>query len=487
MLSRPGYAGPAAAGEGGAQVPDRGSFTIPARAGHTDIRRNNLEVVLRHLRAAEHASRAGIAARAGLTRATVSRLVAELIGLGLVAETGLAADQGQGRPATQLTVAGRHVLAIGAEINVDYLAVLAVDLGNREVYAQRRAFDARQAGPAASVRALAAMCTDCQAALPATIGGRDRVIAGLGIAIPGLIDEASATVSCAPNLGWDDFPVLPELGPVLGGQAGVAVVTIGNDANRAAIAEYRVGGRAGTQNLVYVTGEVGIGGGMIVAGQPLLGSRGYGGEFGHMTLDPAGPPCGCGRRGCWEAYVGLEALLRAAGTLPDAASPGPASPGPGSPGPGSPGPAGPGSGSPGPAGPGTATLGPGGAPGSSGPGAPDDKVMSIAAAARAGDRRVLAALAGLGRYLGIGAANIAKIVNPEVIILGGYFTALAEWVLPPARASLRAGLLAPGPAGCELTTSDLGFMAAARGAAIDILDQVVSNPHRLLGARADQG
>jgi predicted NBD/HSP70 family sugar kinase len=102
--------------------------------------------------------------------------------------------------------------------------------------------------------------------------------------------------------------------------------------------------------------------------------------------------------------------------------------------------------------------------------------MSVVTAAGSGDRRILAALAQLGRYLGIGAANIAKIVNPEVIILGGYFTALAEWILPPARESLLAGLLAPRSAGCELTTSDLGFMAAARGAAIDILDNVITNP-----------
>ncbi len=414
-------------------MPDRRSLTIPARAGHTDIRRNNLEVVLRHLWAAETASRAGIAARAGLTRATVSRLVAELIDLGLVSETGLAADQGQGRPATQLAVTGRHVLAIGAEINVDYLAVLAVNLANCEVYQERRAFDAQRAGPASSVRALAQMCDACLAALPATLGGRGRVLAGLGIAIPGLIDEASATVSCAPNLGWDDFPVLPELGRELRDQAGV--ITIGNDANRAAIAEYRVGSHAGTQNLVYVTGEVGIGGGMIVHGKPLLGSRGYGGEIGHMTLDPGGPVCGCGRRGCWESYVGLNALLRASGAMPASA----------------------------------------GAP----PGSPEDKIMSIVTAAGAGDPRMLGALAELGRYLGIGAANIAKIMNPEVIILGGYFTALAEWILPPARESLLAGLLAPRSAGCELTTSDLGFMAAARGAAIDILDKVITNPHQL--------
>jgi predicted NBD/HSP70 family sugar kinase len=421
-------------------VPDRRSFTIPARAGHTDIRRNNLEVVLRHLWAAETASRAGIAARAGLTRATVSRLVAELIDLGLVNETGTASGQGQGRPATQLAVTGRHVLAIGAEINVDYLAVLAVDLANREVYQERRPFDAQRAGPARSVRALAQMCDDCLAVLPATLDGRSRVIAGLGIAIPGLVDEATATVSYAPNLRWDEFPVLPILGRQLRDQAGV--VTIGNDANRAAIAEYRVGSRAGTQNLVYITGEVGIGGGMIAGGQPLLGSRGYGGEFGHMTLDPAGPACGCGRRGCWESYVGLNALLQASGPIRSAGLP-----------------------------PGSAAAG---------PGSPEDKIISIVTAAGAGDRRVVAALAELGRYLGIGAANIAKIMNPEVIILGGYFTAVAEWILPAARESLVAGLLAPRSAGCELTTSDLGFMAAARGAAIGILDQVITNPHQLL-------
>lgn len=413
---------------------DRRSSTIPARAGHTDIRRNNLEVVLRHLWAVGPDSRAGVAARAGLTRATVSRLVAELIGLGLVSETGPAAARGQGRPGTQLTLSGRHMLAIGAEINVDYIAVLAMDLANREVYQQRRAFDAQNAGPVPSLRALAAMCGECLAALPGALVGRERVIAGLGIAIPGLVDEDSGIVSCAPNLGWDDVPVLPALGDDLARQAGV--ITIGNDANRAAVAEYRVGSHAATPNLVYVTGEVGIGGGMIVHGTPLLGSRGFGGEVGHMTLDPRGPVCGCGRRGCWESFVGLNALLATVSVKPACRD--------------------------------------------RGQGSPEDKLASIVAGARSGDPGTLTALAQLGRYLGIGAANIAKIMNPEVIILGGYFTAIGEWILPAARESLRAGLLAPDSAGCELTTSDLGFMAAARGAAINILDRVISNPHELL-------
>src|SRR5712691_13003196 len=107
---------------------------IPPRAGHSDVRRNNLEVVLRHLSVVGPDSRASIAARAGLTPSTVSRLVGELIELGLIREadtkTNLPARHA-GRPATRLELDGRHVLALGAEVNVDYIAVLGTDLAGR--------------------------------------------------------------------------------------------------------------------------------------------------------------------------------------------------------------------------------------------------------------------------------------------------------------------------------------------------------------------
>jgi predicted NBD/HSP70 family sugar kinase len=90
----------------------------------------------------------------------------------------------------------------------------------------------------------------------------------------------------------------------LGGARG-APIHVGNDANLGAIAEHRSGEWSGTPNLVYITGEVGIGGGIIVSGQPLLGTCGYGGEVGHMNVMPDGPLCGCGRRGCWEACIGM--------------------------------------------------------------------------------------------------------------------------------------------------------------------------------------
>jgi predicted NBD/HSP70 family sugar kinase len=406
---------------------------IPSRAGHGDVRRNNLQVVLRHLSIVGPDSRAGIAARAGLTPSTVSRLVGELIQLGLVREAGMDASlppRRTGRPATRLELDGRHVLALGAEVNVDYIAVLGTDAAGRELHNTRLPFDAVSAGPQRSAEALVALC---EQAIRSIVAAADApvTVAGLTVAVPGLVDAARGVVTEAPNLHWTGFP----FGDALARQPGMAwqSANVGNDANLGALAEYRVGSHAGVPNLVYVTGEVGIGGGIIAGGQPLLGSHGHGGEIGHMNVAPAGPRCGCGRRGCWEALIGLGALLRAAstgssrGTDPTIAS-------------------------------------------------PEAKVIEVARQAETGDSRTLAALSDLGHWVGVGAANLVNLFDPQAIILGGYFRLISRWILPAAREAMRAGVLAPDADGCELTTSELGFTAAARGGALHVIDQVMSDP-----------
>jgi predicted NBD/HSP70 family sugar kinase len=425
----------------GNEVDETRAPVIPSGSGHGEIRRNNLEVVLRHLALVGPDSRASIAARAGLTRSTISRLVGELIDLGLVRETGLHRAQGIGRPATWLELDGRHVLAVGAEVNVDYLAVLVTDLACRDVYEQRIAYDATAAGPDRSITALAALCSQALRGLAGPRHQRQAIVAGLTAAVPGLIDAQARVVTLAPNLRWSGVPVAERLRELLG--LGAAPVSVGNDASLAAIAEYRAGGYAGTPDLIYVTGEVGIGGGIIVDGRPLLGVRGFGGEIGHMKLDTSGPLCGCGRHGCWEALIGLGALLRTVS----------------------------------PEGPERAG-GTGGEP-------PEAKAATVARLARTGDAHVLEALAGIGRWVGIGAANLANVFNPRAIILGGYFTLLADWILPAATDALLDGVLAPEAGGCVLTTSSLGFSAAARGAAIHVADQIISNP-TLLVSRGPQ-
>ena len=428
---------------------------IPKRAGHNDIRRNNLEVVLRHLWGVGADSRAGIAARAGLTRATVSRLVAELIELGLVHEGGQDRDERTGRPGRPGTLLelGTGVLAVGMEVNVDYLSVLVIDLAGREVLRERRAFDAA-VGPDACLDGLADLYRHTRRRLLARAGRSAPVIAGVTVAVPGLVDVTAGVVAEAPNLRWRDVAVADPLRRRLrlgrvggagaaggaggaGGASGASgaggvPIHVGNDANLGAIAEYRSGAWSGTPNLVYITGEVGIGGGIIVDGQPLLGTRGYGGEVGHMNVMPGGPLCGCGRRGCWEACVGMGALLQSARQRPRGDLP------------------------------------------------PERKIEPIVRRARAGDERTLSVLGELGRWIGIGSANLANLFDPQVIILGGYFADLGEWILPVAQEALEAGTLARTGEHLHLATSTLGFSAAAQGGALHAIERVMSDPTALL-------
>jgi predicted NBD/HSP70 family sugar kinase len=404
---------------------------IPKRAGHNDIRRNNLELVLRHLSAVGADSRAGIAARAGLTRATVSRLVAELIELGLVRERGHDRDGRAGRPGIVLEL-GDNVLAVGMEVNVDYLSVLVIDLGGREVLRERQVFDAA-VGPHACLAALAELYRRTRRRLAGRRGQPAPVVAGVTVAVPGLVDVAAGVVAEAPNLHWRDVAVAEPLGRMLrSGRAGGLPIHVGNDANLAAIAEYRSGDWAGTPNLVYITGEVGIGGGVIVGGQPLLGTRGYGGEVGHMNVMRDGPLCGCGRHGCWEACIGLNALLQSARQRPRGDVP------------------------------------------------PERKIEPIVKRARAGDAATLAVLHELGRWIGVGAANLSNLFDPEVIILGGYFAHLGDWILPVAQEALEAGTLGRSGEKLRLVTSTLGFTAAAQGGALNAIERVMSDPTELL-------
>jgi predicted NBD/HSP70 family sugar kinase len=416
----------------GERVHNARALAIPSRADHNDVRRNNLEVVLRHLASLGPDTRASIAARAGLTRATVSRLVAELIELGLVRESGRDAGGRAGRPGTRLELDGRHVLAIGAEVNVDYLSVVAIDVAGREVGRERRAFDATGVGPEASIVALADLCRTILRRLSRRRRDRRAVVAGLTVAVPGLVDVVAGVVAEAPNLHWSDVAVAEPLRRAL--RLDRTPLAVGNDANLAAIGEYRTGEWAGTPNLVYITGEVGIGGGIIVGGQPLLGTRGYAGEVGHMNVEPDGPQCGCGRRGCWEACIGLNALLQSVSRRPRGDAP------------------------------------------------PEAKLEPVVSRARAADPSTLAALDELGERIGVGAANLANLFDPQVIILGGYFVELADWILPPARRALQAGTLARQTGDVRLTTSTLGFEAAALGGAIHAMDRIVSDPTALLAA-----
>ncbi|TDQ50764.1 ROK family transcriptional regulator [Actinorugispora endophytica] len=393
-------------------------------AGFQAIREANLGIVLRTIRQTAPCSRAVVAASTGLTKATVSSLVADLIDRGLVCETGLVTERRVGRPGMLLTIDGSTLVAIGLEVNVDYIAVSAVDLLEREVLSRHVEFDASSAGPEACAARLREVLLEV-AADPLL---RDRPLVGASTAVPALIDAPAGTVTNAPNLGWRDFPLRERLTALLAGSPleGLPLL-VDNDANLGAVAEYRGGHLARTLDLVYLTGEVGIGAGVLMNGELLRGASGFAGEVGHIPLLGNGPLCACGRRGCLESLAGMDTILRRA--VPELVPEGPVR----------------GSG-----------LG--------------ELVAETARRAEAGDAAALAALRTAGTWLGRAVATLVNLLNPSAVVLGGYFVPLAPWLLPPCRAAAAAHSFAPDGGGCRIEPSALGLSAAARGGAMALID-----------------
>ncbi len=269
------------------------------------MRQHNLGVVLREVRLGAPVSRAAIAARTGLTRGTVSSLVEELLGGGLLREMDVARG-GTGRPASPLQLNPDGPGGLGIEIGVAHVAACVVDLTGAVRAAASEPSDHRAAPPATALARAAALADQVRsaAALP---------VAGAAVAVPGLVDAGGVLIG-APNLpAWAGTDVGDELSPLLGGlPTGTA-----NEADLAALAERWFG--AAPRDVVVVSGGIGVGAGIVLDGRLFRGPGGRAGELGHVVVDPDGPPCRCGGRGCLEQVAGREALLRAAGVADVAA------------------------------------------------------------------------------------------------------------------------------------------------------------------------
>lgn len=394
-------------------------------ANQRAVRRHNLGVVLRHVSEHGPRSRATIALETGLNKTTVSSLVTELIGLDLLVERGLEQRGTVGRPGQVVELSGSGVVALGLEINVDYLAVRALDLTGAERYRSIDVRDNRRIEVDAVLDRLASLAG---VALEEVQTSGLRPV-GATVALPGLVDAESGALLVAPNLGWTDVPVVDGLHDRLAGPA--YPLAADNEANLAALAELWEGTARGLSDVLYVSGEIGVGAGIIVRGELFRGSQGFGGEFGHMTVDPNGRPCACGSRGCLETIVGLEALLERAGLDPaDAAT-------------------------------------------TTGSGQP---VSELAGRARMGDEQALAALRDSGRWLGLAIASAANLLNFQAVVLGGFFAQLATWLAAPIARELETHVLASQWAVPRLLPSTLGPEAAVRGAAAQSLRRVLADP-----------
>ena len=397
-------------------APVTGAIARAPAVTQEEVRRHNLGVLLSLLHVRGPASRAELTAVSGLNRSTVRALITELADAGLVSEAAPVGRGGAGRPSILVEPRSEAVWALAVDIGVEHLSAARVGLGG--VVLDRR--EGRQPRGDGGVLQVLDRVRGLVEPLLAT-ATTDPV--GIGVAVPGMVGGPGQLVRLAPNLGWVDVP----LGLLLAAQLRSTLpVAVGNEGDLGVMAEHLRGVAADASDAIFLTGEVGLGAGVIVGGRPLTGAGGYAGEVGHMSVNPgAGRLCRCGRRGCWETEVGADAVLRALGA---------------------------------PAG---------------------STAEEILAASADGSRTAKAAVRRIGRWLGVGVANLVNLFNPEVVVFGGLTRTLFPVLEPYVRAELAAALTAPRDQ-VRLELPGLGADSSLLGAAELAFAPLLTDP---LGSR----
>jgi predicted NBD/HSP70 family sugar kinase len=392
-----------------------------------NMRRSNLSLVLRELRR-QPRSRAQLALDIDMTKGAVSSLVAELEERLLLRISSEGTTGTVGRPARDVTVMNNRALSLGLSLSVDYVVGAVVNLAGETI--------GRYEVPVHTPSLTAAELTSAVVSMVADISGKPPfgdpgvLLAGVAVGAPDLVDARSGIVRRSPTIGLTDYPLRQVL---LGALQGLTRnIQVDNDANLAALAEFRSGSAAGVGNLIYLTGSTGIGGGILSEGRPFRGTAGYAGEVGHMVIDPRGAQCTCGNIGCWEAECGIQAFLAAAADggdeIRDFKTP------------------------------------------------LDARFDVVISRARGGDPRTLAAIQKSGTSLGLGLSSLINIFNPDAVLLGGYFAKLFPFLIEPIRRTVHQRVMAESLAACRILRSELGLYAGAIGAAHLVIDQVMANP-----------
>jgi predicted NBD/HSP70 family sugar kinase len=378
-----------------------------------EVRRHNLGRLLRLLHVHGAMSRATLTLLTGLNRSTVGALTTDLVNAGLLRESEPVGGRGgAGRPSIVVEPDPRQAFAVAIDLGVKHLTVARVGLGGtvldrRQIRQPTIHHDLHQTLPI-----IEELSTQMLSAAPP-----GAVCVGVGVGVCGMVGREDGSVRCGLNVGWHDVP----LGRLLADRLGGLQVTVGNDGDLGALGEHMRGAAAGLSDIIYVSGEIGVGGGIIAGGHPLHGVGGYGGEIGHMCVNPRGRLCRCGRRGCWETEIGAEAVLESVGA------------------------------------------------------APDTDLETVIAAHAAGDRRTAAGLRRVGHWMGVGVVNLVHIFNPEIIVFGGETRAVFSATKPIVHQALATALAAPREQ-LRLAAAALGADSALIGAAETAFAPLLNNP-----------
>jgi predicted NBD/HSP70 family sugar kinase len=374
------------------------------------LRERNRLQVLEVVRGRGSVSRADIARRTGLARSTVSTLVNELLGAGLLVERGAPEEAlgTQGRPPVLLSFDPSAGAVLGLHFDHPVLRVAVADLGYAILAEAERAIDVDHNGQD-SLDAAVALVDEVLAK-----SGVDRSrLLGAGVGLAGPIDQATGTVGSSAILpGWAGMPVAKELTARLG-----LPVHVDNDANVGALAESVLGAGRGASEMAYLMLGSGIGAGLIIGGQVYRGSGGTAGEIGHVLVDEHGPLCRCGNRGCLETYAGADALLdllrRQRGD--------------------------------------------------------ELTVDGLVELARAGDAACQRVIADAARFVGVAAATLCNTLNPEVLVIGGELARTGELLLAPLRAAIARYAIPAAADDVRVLAGELGDRAELLGALVLVL------------------
>jgi predicted NBD/HSP70 family sugar kinase len=378
------------------------------------LRELNRTRIVTELRRLGVASRAEIARRTGLSRSTVSTIVADLLDDGLVVNHQGDAPgpqaSGAGRPPTLITLAPSAGVAVGIDFGKRHLAVAVADLSHAVLAETWREMEDDYAAPA-GLDAAADLVRKLlrKAGMP-----RERVL-GVGLGLPGPIHSPSGTVGSATILpGWVGIRVADEM------QARLSLpVQVENDANLGALAEHTWGAGQGCEHLAYLKVATGIGSGLIIAGRMFRGAGGTAGEIGHTILDETGDICRCGNRGCLETYAGAPAIVELL----------------------------------------RRSLG------------EELTIEDVLERAVDGDAACRRAIADAGRHIGTALSNLCNVFNPQRIVVGGSIRAAGDVLLAPMRDAVRLHVIRTAAEDVEIVPGQLGDRAELLGAVAVVLHE----------------
>ncbi|MEP7090941.1 MAG: ROK family transcriptional regulator [Nocardioidaceae bacterium] len=391
-----------------------GGAAVSAAARPDAIRRHNLALILGQVHRHGALTRADLTARLGVSRSTVGALVSDLTQLGLVEESVPTGGDRVGRPSHVVGPHSTGPVVVGVDVDITHITSAAVGIGGT-VLARRH----QPTGPEpTSPEAVADLVVESVRGL---LQDSARLVVGVGVSVPGTVDKRTGTVGVAPNLQWRDAPfgdlLTERLGPGL-------TVAVGNDADLSVLAELSRGNARGCDDVVYLIGRIGVGAGAVVNGAPLHGRDGRAGEIGHNVVDPNGPECHCGKRGCLETIIGDAALLGLAGRdVPPT----------------------------------------------------EANVARLFRDARSGDAAALGSIRTAAGWLGQALGNLANTLNPQRVILGGSLSGILELARPEIERALEHYAFDPGHP-VELMLPRFGVDSALLGAAELALAVLLDDP-----------